>query len=162
MAMKDSFTPEEWARVVAAPMVAGIAVTAADPGGLFGAVRESFAVAGAVQAAKAADSAPLLGEIAAAYDSAEGRDMARGVLKDQASAKAPAAVVDAAVQELAGVSALVAAKAPDAAAGYREWLKAIAERVAEAGTEGGFLGFGGVKVSPEERATIDRIATALG
>ncbi len=36
---------------VAAPMLAGIAVTAADPGSLWGAVRESFAVANAVRAA---------------------------------------------------------------------------------------------------------------
>jgi len=162
MTLKDSFTPEEWARVVAAPMVAGIAVTAADPGGIFGAVRESFAVAGAVQQAKAADAAPLLGEIAAAYDSSEGRDMAREVLKEQAKGKAPAAIVDAALAELAAASALVAAKAPEAAPAFRAWLKTIAERVAEAGTEGGFLGFGGAKVSAAEKATLDRIATALG
>ena len=64
--------------------------------------------------------------------------------------------------ELAAASALVAAKAPEAAPAFRAWLKTIAERVAEAGTEGGFLGFGGAKVSAAEKATLDRIATALG
>jgi hypothetical protein len=162
MALKDSFTPEEWARVVAAPMMVGIAVTAADPSGIWGAVKESVAVAGAVQQAKGATAAPLTAEVAAAYDSAEGRDLARGVLNEQAKGKAPAAVVDAAVDELGAVSALVAAKAPEAAPAFRDWLKGIAGRVAEAGTEGGFLGFGGEQVSPEERATLDRIATALG
>ena len=43
MSLKDSFTPEEWARVLGAPMLAGIAVTAAEPGGLWGAVKESAA-----------------------------------------------------------------------------------------------------------------------
>ena len=38
----------------------------------------------------------------------------------------------------------------------------IAARVAEAGTEGGFLGFGGEKVSAAEKATLDRLASALG
>ena len=117
-------------------------------------------MAGAVRAAKA-DADPLLAEIAAAYETGEGRDMARGVLKEQARGKAPAAVVEAAVAELAAVSALVAAKAPDAAPGFRDWLRAIAAKVAEAGSEGGFLGFGGEKVSAAEKATLERIDTAL-
>jgi hypothetical protein len=156
--VKEVFAPEEWARVVGAPMLAGIAVTAAEPGGLWGAVKESVAVAGAVREGKG----PLIAEIAQAYETAEGRDLARGVLKEQARGKPPAAVVDAAVTELGAVTALVAAKAPDAAPAFRDWLKAIAARVADAGSEGGFLGFGGEKVSAAEKATLERIATALG
>ncbi|MBB5223720.1 hypothetical protein HNP73_003674 [Amaricoccus macauensis] len=161
MALKDNFTPEEWAQVVAAPMVAGIAVTAADPRGLIGALKESFAVAGAVQRAKGGDAAPLLHEIAAAYDSSEGRDKAKEVLKEQAKGKKPAEIVDSALAELTAAAGIVAAKAPDAAPAFRDWLKAIAGKVAEAGTEGGFLGFGGEKVSAAEKATLERIDTAL-
>lgn len=57
MSLKDAFAPEDWARVVGAPMLAGIAVTAADPGGLWGAVKESAAVAGAIGKAKSAGAA---------------------------------------------------------------------------------------------------------
>lgn len=160
MALEESFTPEEWARVVAAPMLAGIAVTAAEPGGLWSVVRESVAVAGAVREATA--GAPLVAEIAGAYETAAGRDRARGVLKEQAAGRKPAAIVEAAIAELAAVSALVAAKAPAAAPGFRDWLKAVAVRVAEAGTEGGFLGFGGERVSAAEKATLERLAAALG
>jgi hypothetical protein len=71
-------------------------------------------------------------------------------------------VVDAAVTELGAVAALVAAKAPQAAPGFRDWLKAVAAKVADAGSEGGFLGFGGEKVSAAEKATLERIAAALG
>ena len=46
MGVRDAFAPEDWARVVGAPMLAGIAVTAAEPGGLWGAVKESAAAAG--------------------------------------------------------------------------------------------------------------------
>jgi hypothetical protein len=160
MGIREAFAPEDWARVVGAPMLAGIAVTAAEPGGLWGAVKESVAVAGAVRAGKGGD--PLIAEIAAAYETAEGRDLARGVLKEQARGKAPAAVVKAAITELGAVAALVAAKAPGSAPGFRDWLKGIAAKVAEAGSEGGFLGFGGEKVSAAEKATLDRIAAALG
>jgi hypothetical protein len=112
--------------------------------------------------AKGPGANPLVAEVAAAYETSEGRDLARGVLKAEARGKKPAEVVEAAVAELAAVAALVAGKAPEAAPGFRDWLKAIAGRVAEAGTEGGFLGFGGEKVSSAEKATLDRIATALG
>jgi hypothetical protein len=159
MGLKEAFAPEEWARVVGAPMLAGIAVTAAEPGGLWGAVKESVAVAGAVREGR---GDPLIAEIASAYETAEGRELARGVLKEQARGKPPAAVVDAAVAELGAVAALVAAKAPQAAPGFRDWLKAVAARVADAGSEGGFLGFGGEKVSAAEKATLERIAAALG
>ena len=159
MAWKDTFG-SEWERVVGAPMLAGIAVTAAEPGGLLGALRESFAVAGAMRAAKAGGDS-LVTEVAAAYETSEGRDMARDVLKAQARGKKPAEIVDAAVAELAAVSKLVADKAPDAAPGFRAWLNAVAHKVAEAGTEGGFLGFGGEKVSAAEKATLHRLASAL-
>ncbi len=161
MALKDSFAPEDWARVVGAPMLAGIAVTAAEPGGLWGAVKESTAVAGALRQAAGSAGNPLIAEIVAAYETSEGRDMARGVLKAEARGKKPAEVVDAAVAELAAVTALVAAKTPDAAPGFKAWLKDIAAKVAEAGTEGGFLGFGGEKVSAAEKATLERLDTAL-
>ena len=161
MALKDSFAPEDWARVVGAPMLAGIAVTAAEPGGLWGAVKESTAVAGALRTAAGPGGNPLIAEIVAAYETAEGRDLARGVLKSEARGRKPAEVVDAAVSELGAVTALVASKAPEAAPGFRDWLKDIAAKVAEAGTEGGFLGFGGEKVSAAEKATLERIATAL-
>ena len=88
--------------------------------------------------------------------------MARAALKSQARGKKPAEVVEAAIGELSAVAGLVAAKAPAAGPGFRDWLKAIAAKVAEAGAEGGFLGFGGEKVSAAETATLDRIATALG
>ena len=160
MDVKDSFAPADWARIVGAPMLAGIAVTAAEPGGLWGAVKESAATAGALRGGGADN--PLIKAIVAAYETSEGRDMARGVLKEQARGKKPAEVVDAAVTELGAVAALVAAKAPEAAPGFRTWLKGIAGKVAEAGTEGGFLGFGGEKVSAAEKATLDRLATAIG
>ena len=107
------------------------------------------------------DAHALVDEIVAAYQTSEGRDLARSALKAEARGKAPAAIVDSAVTELGAVSALVAAKAPEAAPGFKAWLNEIAAKVAEAGSEGGFLGFGGEKVSAAEKATLERIATTL-
>ena len=73
----------------------------------------------------------------------------------------PPEVVEAAIAELTEVSRLVAAKTPEQAAGFKAWLGEIANKVAEAGTEGGFLGFGGEKVSVAEKAALDKIASVL-
>jgi len=41
-------------------------------------------------------------------------------------------------------------------------LSSISQKVAEASSEGGFLGIGGVQVSDAEKATLGDIAKALG
>jgi len=42
MANKQSFTPEEWTKVLESTMLAGMAVSAAEPSGLWGLVKEGF------------------------------------------------------------------------------------------------------------------------
>jgi len=66
-----------------------------------------------------------------------------------------------AIDALRSAAAIVDQKATTDAAGFKGWLLAIAGNVAEASKEGGFLGFGGVPVSPAEKATLSEIATAL-
>ena len=50
----------------------------------------------------------------------------------------------------------------DEADGVKRWLVMIAQRVAEAAKEGGFLGVGGTRVSRAEVAAIRDVASALG
>ena len=42
MADKTRFTPDEWTKLLESPMMAGIAITAAEPSGLWGLLKESF------------------------------------------------------------------------------------------------------------------------
>ena len=63
---------------------------------------------------------------------------------------------------LRALSALLDAKAPADAAAYKTWLSHVANAVAEAAPEGGFLGFGGTQVSEAEKASVAQIAAALG
>ena len=53
-------------------------------------------------------------------------------------------------------------RAPGDAAAFKGWLRQISQHVAEAATEGGFLGIGGVAVSETEKATPAEISGALG
>jgi hypothetical protein len=162
MDVRESFTPEEWAGIVAAPMLAGMAVTAAEPGGLVGAAQESFSLAGALRDARITPPKNALIEaVIAAYGGPEGRDIARARLRELASGRKPPAIAEAALAELGRVASAVNTKAPEAAPGFKGWLRQIAERVAGASTEGGFLGFGGERVSAAERSMLGAIAQAL-
>ena len=53
MANKASFTPEEWTKVMESVAVTGMAVTAAEPSGLWGMLKEALAGGAALAAAKA-------------------------------------------------------------------------------------------------------------
>ena len=57
---------------------------------------------------------------------------------------------------------LTAKSSASEAAEYKQWAMSVAEKVANASTEGGFLGFGGERVTAEEKAVIEDIRNALG
>jgi hypothetical protein len=59
------------------------------------------------------------------------------------------------------VPSLVAGKAsPAEAEAYRTMLIGVSEQAANASKEGGFLGFGGVRVSDKERSFISEVKAA--
>jgi hypothetical protein len=163
MSFKDDFTEEQWIHVIAAPLVAGLAVTAADPSGLVGAVQESAALAGSLKSAgEGASAGSLVAEVIEAYTTGDGRKSARDDTMALIKGRKPAEACEAAVARLGETAALVAATAPGEADDFRRFIRETAQRVAEAGTEGGFLGFGGEKVSDAERKTLADIDAALG
>ncbi len=58
MASKRSFTPEEWTKVLESVTLAGVAVTAAEPSGLWGTLKEGFASASTLAAPNRINSSP--------------------------------------------------------------------------------------------------------
>lgn len=163
MANKQSFTPEEWTKVMESVMMAGVAVTAAEPSGLWGTMKEAFASGTTLAGAKVDPSASELAKaVMAELETSEGRTATREALKTRyAGAKAPD-IVDRSVANLQEVSGILDAKAGADAAPFKALLVHIAEKVANASKEGGFLGFGGERVSPAEQASLDKIKAALG
>jgi len=163
MANKESFTPEEWTKVLESVAVTGMAVTAAEPSGLWGMLKEAFAGGAALAAAKADPHAnELVKAVIADFETPEGRAAVQEALKRRFEGAEAVDVVPRALATLRQASAILDAKAPADAAAFKAWLNAIAANVAEASKEGGFLGFGGVQVSEAEKATLAEIATALG
>jgi hypothetical protein len=159
---KSSFTPDEWKVLLESVMAASIAITAAEPGGLWGLLKESFA--GGTELAKAKmdpSTDALIKAIVNDFGTAEGRTITRDGLKDKLKGAKPAEIKDKCVDILRQAAAVVDAKAPSDAAAFKGWLRQISQHVAEASTEGGFLGIGGVAVSDAEKATLADISSAL-
>ena len=150
MTSKAAFNAEEWSTITEAPALAAMLVIAADRGGT---IRESLSLGRAYSAArKEGAGVELIDQLVATppqvdpkqFGSLEG-------LKEQAP------------QRLREATDLVADKAtPEEAAAYRQFLLGLADTVAHAHKEGGFLGIGGKEVSEEEQKVLDELAAMLG
>jgi len=162
MADKSNFAPDEWKLLLESVTMAGIAVTAADPSGLWGLLKESLAESGALVQAKMDPAAnPLIKAVVADFETAQGRRAARDGLKEKLAGSKPAEIKARCIETLRQAGAVVDAKAPGDAAAFKGWLRQISQHVAEAATEGGFLGIGGTAVSEAEKATLTEISSAL-
>jgi len=163
MVSKANFAPEEWARIVASPMVAGMAITAADPSGPWGLLQEGISGGRSLLDAKQNAAGNLLAKaVAEDITNADTRGAARDWMQAQFKGTPVGEMKNKALDELRRVAALVDAKAPQEAVGFKSWLRGTAQKAAEAAKEGGFLGFGGVDVSDAERATLFEVSAALG
>ena len=163
MTTKQNFTPEEWLKILESTVLAGMAVSAADPNGLWGTIKEAFASKSATAGSKAQSSSnELVKAVITELQTGEGRSLVQEALCKRVGGAIPADVVQRSLDNLREVAAILDAKAPSDAAAFKAWLSGISQQVADASMEGGFLGFGGVRVSDAEKATLADIAKALG
>ena len=163
MTDKSNFTPEEWKLLLESVMMAGIAVTAAEPSGLWGLLKESLASGSAlVQAQVDPRSGPLVKAVVADLETPQGQSIARDGLREKLASRNPAELKAQCIETLRQAGALIDSKTPDDAAAFKGWLREISQHVAEAAKEGGFLGIGGVLVSDAEKATLAEISSVLG
>ena len=163
MTDKSSFTPDEWRLLLESVMMASIAVTAAEPSGLWGLLKESVAGGSALVTAKMDPAAnSLIKAVVTDFETSQGRSAARDDLKQKLAGKKPAEIKAKCIETLQQVGALVDAKAPGDAVAFKGWLRQISQHVAEAANEGGgIFGIGGVPVSDAEKATLAEISSAL-
>lgn len=157
MSLKEAFTADEWTSIARAPFLVATAIGVADASGPMGMIKEGTALAREVASAMSGGAGPLAAEVAAELKEhrPSPSDLHNG-------AKTKADALAAATGKLHDVAVLVDAKAGADAAGYKTWLAGLAQHVAEAAKEGGFLGFGGEAVSAAEAAAVTAIKTSLG
>jgi hypothetical protein len=161
MATKTDFTAEEWNLIRRAPFMAGLVMVAASPSGPFGIVKEMFAVGKILADVKnRGASSDMAKAIVADLETAEGRQQS---VPAEFQGNAPEQLRSAALEACRQAAEVVEKKAkPDEAQAFKEWLVSIGQTVAEAAKEGGFLGFGGVRVSEQETSALKDLRSALG
>lgn len=157
MSVKENFSDVEWKQVVAAAPMVGLAVVSASPNGPWGVMKEMFSVGMAMADAVQKGSGNAL--ITALIDDVKARQTRP---EKPTGVTTPESAQRVAFEQLAAIRALVDAKAPAEAAGFKQWLCDLGQRVAEASNEGGFFGFGGERVSDAERQALARLAGSLG
>src|SRR5262249_43190909 len=138
MADKSNFTPEEWKLLLESVMTAGIAVTVAEPSGLWGLLKESFASGSALRQAQTdPGSNPLIKAVVGDFETAEGQRTAGDGLRETLASSKPLEIKTQCIETLRQARALVDTKASDDAAAFKGWLREISRHVAEASKEGG-------------------------
>jgi len=151
MTTKADFNAEEWSTVVDGPLYAGMRVISADRGGT---VRETLALGRAYQDARARHGeSGLLDELVKsppAIDPERARESGGDI-----SVVATRQLRDA----IAILEAKASASETDA---YKTFVMTVAQAVASAHKEGGFLGIGGKEISDAENQALDELSAALG
>ena len=146
MTTKSAFTQDEWSRIVRAPMVAGLAISVADPGGPIEAAKESMAAIRSTINPPSREQ--LLTEVALEV---QGMTAAAPQSAQRVQATRDRSPGEQVLEELHAVQEIVAAKAtPDEAAAFGGWLIAAAQAAADAAKDGGFMGFHAQQVSERE------------
>ncbi|RUA03369.1 MAG: hypothetical protein DSY89_00855 [Deltaproteobacteria bacterium] len=154
---KEDFTAEEWQTLFNAPSMAGLAVTAASPSGPIGVMKEMFSV-----------GMSLADLVKKKSDNTLIQALVEDVKKRGTKPKKPENVKNMeevktyALQQLQTAADILDKKnAGDEGEEFKSWLIDISQRTAEAAKEGGFLGFGGERVSSEEEAALSEISAIL-
>lgn len=159
MTTQADYTPEEWKSILQAPAMAGMVVMLTGQSGPFQMVKEMFAVSKALaDVEKEAASNELIRALVSAAKSVKLEDMQPGQkFSTIEEARAHA------LNQVRQVGMLVDQKAPaQEAQEFKQWLASLGQKVAEAAKEGGFLGFGGVQVTEEEKSAMSELTAALG
>jgi hypothetical protein len=163
MANRDTFTSDEWTLIRLAPSLVSGGIAAADPSGIFASIKEAAAGAqGMAEAFKAHSDLPLFAALAA-DGSIPGMPDPKTLLGDGPREQQLQNFKNAVLERAKEAVEVVAHKASSAEAGaYKTMLVDVAQKAANASKEGGFLGFGGVRVSDKEQAFITEVKQAVG
>jgi hypothetical protein len=137
-------------------------VSISDPSGLIGSIKEAFyGMSSMMESYKQSGQLELITALMADKSMPAMPD--RGMLLGEGSREQQAEHLKSAVfEKVREALALLGTKAsPDEVAAYKKMIVTVAEETANASKEGGFLGFGGERVSAGEQAFVDQVKALL-
>lgn len=175
MIERNSLTTEEWGNVIAVPASIGALMVTVDPSGPLGLIKEFHAIMNTFKSfvEQNAAATPLMGamheHLSTKPTEEEEADLKQwaAAQKEEMKGSQPRTAED--MKELVRartteVFAMLRSKGATEqdVLFYKDLMVTIAENVANAGKEGGFLGFGGTLVSDAEEAMLAQIRDELG
>jgi hypothetical protein len=149
MTQKGQFNADQWSDVTNAPAMTAMSVVAADRGGT---LRESVSMARAYTEARGAAQTELMRALLGAPPVIDPSDFQPGSDAIQLASERLRRAVEL-LEQLA---------TPEEVAEYRRFVIELADTVAAAHKEGGFLGIGGRQISEREQVALDAIGQTLG
>ena len=162
MSQKADFSDQEWEMLRDTPHLVAIAVAMAGGSGLFGSLKEAIAPAKTIVEASQGNNT-LLREICNREEMKSAQSSLREQFKSTEFGTLRDSLRAAAIKKVKSAMDLLKQKAGDEdRKAYQDFVTKIANGVAEAAKEGGFLGFGGERVSENEQALLKDLSTALG
>lgn len=170
MSIKSTFSEDEWKSLNATPALLGLAISAAGNSGIMGSIKESYASISTIMGGLTSfPGNELIQALAPGKQATEAKETAmfqRAIVKEMLAAhevKTPEQIKDLAFNQIkSAVTVLDQKYVGQTADEYRAWLMQIATKVAEASKEGGFLGFGGTRVSEGEQICLNELKEMLG
>jgi hypothetical protein len=156
MSTKNDYNAEEWKAIASAPVAAGLFITLADTSGPIGIAKEAMAVGRAITDAAQGQAPEIVKAIATSMKDSgrpETPDLPKMASREQSRMALTSTIRNA-------VDA-VERHSPGEAQAYKTWLTTVAQKVAEASKEGGFLGMGGTLVSQKEKEALDELSQVL-
>jgi hypothetical protein len=142
-------------------MLVASGVTVADPSGLIGTVKEAFSgMSSMMESYKQGAQLELIGALLADKNMPTMPD--RAAMLGEGSGEQHSEPQSRRIGKVRDALALLGTKAsPEEVAAYKKMLATVAEKAADASKEGGFLGFGGERVSAGEQAFLGQLKSVL-
>ena len=160
MTTKIDYSPQEWKSLLVAPFFASMLVVISDMN--MGFFKELAALGQAVTLSATHSKNELIRDIAADLSKKETQETIKPEMEKVQGQKDPQVLKQNFMDVLLGAADLVSARSDEDGAAYRQWLLYLAQQTAEGAKEGGFLGFGAVRVSEKEKAMLTELAQGLG
>ena len=160
MLTKNDFAASDWNTLRDTPYLVGLATLLAEPSGL-GTIKESIAMTMGIVKNQASEI-PLIRDLTNRAEIQAAQDSLKARLTPSQGAPSKDVVRDLALEHARSSIALLSGKAgSEEIDAYRTLLYGLAESVASASREGGFLGFGGKAVSAAEQSFLDDLQNTI-
>ncbi|MBP1839839.1 hypothetical protein [Formosa algae] len=166
----EQYSDEEWNKIAVLPQLVGAIIAAAESSGLVGSTKEMMATAKSFLGAK--EKYPNNALIQAIIPQTKDVDVVMEDVSEEKTrfenkikeyeVKTKDELTAKVLEDCKSAMVILKDKESEATISeYTTWLLEIAQNVANAGTEGDFLGFGGVKYSDNEKTIVEALKEAL-